>query len=113
MLCSIARRWSPGDGRGDKGWDGDGLGVKRWMNLKQTGLVMGCFGGKAGLGPDWLGMGLDARFVRAVLLHGRRGLEGKTSAKGSGRWLAEGLGLWGKAGSEEEEEEPKEGRSGG
>lgn len=55
VLCSIARRWSLGVGRGDKGWDGDGLRGKMWMNLKQTELVMGCLGAR--LDWAWIGWG--------------------------------------------------------
>lgn len=50
--------WGPGDGKGDRGWDGneaeDRMGTrlaeKMWMSWKQAGLGTGGLGSKAGLG---------------------------------------------------------------
>lgn len=90
---------------------GTGLGVKMWMNWKHAGLVTCCLGARL----DWAGLagvGLGCLVCKRSSPIQAPGTGGEDFCQ-QVRQPAEGLGLWGKAGSEEEEEEPKEGRSGG
>lgn len=119
MLCSITKRWSFGGGRGGKGWDGDGAGDGDGNRVGSedvdeletgwTGDVL--FGARL----DWAGLagvGLGCPVCKRSSPIQAPGTGGEDFCQ-QVRQPVEGLGLWGKAGSEEEEEEPKEGRSGG
>lgn len=121
MLCSISERRGLGDGRGDEGWDRDGAGDRNGngagsedvdeleigkagdRTVGEQGLDCGC----VGWCPAWA-CNLQGQFPNAVT-----GGDDFCKQVGPACACGEGLGLWGKAGIEEEEEGPQKGSSGG
>lgn len=88
-----------------------GLGVKMGMSLIQAGLV-GVVWGQGCPGAVLVGVRLGRTICKGISPEWALWAGGEDFCK-QARRPVEGLGPWGKAGSEEEEEEPREGSSGG
>lgn len=92
MLRSVPKRWHLGDRSRDKSRDGDGAGDQDGVRVGSEDVGElgpgeasdGSCRGKARLGLDWLGSGLDDQFVKGSCSHRPWGLEARTLANRSG-----------------------------